>query len=359
MAFQNKKRERDTANKIAIEEYNKGNYQQSIIYFTKSIELDPTDAYAYYNRGIAYYELKWYENAIADYENAIELDPNNAAAYNNRGITYNELKQYTKAIADYNKAIALDPKNTAAYNNRGWAYNQLKQYEKAIADCNKAIELDSNSAYAYNSRGWAYNQLKQYEKAIADCNKAIELDRNYANAYDSRGAVYYSLKQYDKAIANYKRAMELNPNHLFAKDGYEKALAALIAQKGAIDKSEPVVAQPPQSTPQPASAVVQQMPQPENKSAPVRASKAELLPQERRKLRQYLTAHFSLPELRTLAFDLNINYQSFPHTTNADFALEFITHCQRKELLSDLIELALEQFADPEISQLLQKQKSA
>ena len=54
--------------------------------FDKAIELDPKDANAYYNRGLAKSELKQYKEAIADYDKAIELNPKDAAAYYNRGV---------------------------------------------------------------------------------------------------------------------------------------------------------------------------------------------------------------------------------------------------------------------------------
>ena len=53
----------------------RGEYHEAIAAFTRAIELDPTFALAYSNRGRAYIELEQYEEAIADYDKAIELDP--------------------------------------------------------------------------------------------------------------------------------------------------------------------------------------------------------------------------------------------------------------------------------------------
>ena len=63
--------------------------------------------------------LKQYKEAIADYDKAIELNPKDAKAYNNRGVAKRQLKQYKEAITDYDKAIKLNPKDVKAYNNRG------------------------------------------------------------------------------------------------------------------------------------------------------------------------------------------------------------------------------------------------
>jgi tetratricopeptide (TPR) repeat protein len=62
-------------------------------------------------RGIAYGKKGEYDNAIADYTRAIEIDPNDAWAYCNRGGAYDEKGDYDKAIADYTQAIEIDPKD--------------------------------------------------------------------------------------------------------------------------------------------------------------------------------------------------------------------------------------------------------
>ncbi|MCE2524123.1 MAG: tetratricopeptide repeat protein, partial [Rhodobacteraceae bacterium] len=47
------------------------------------------------------------DRAIASYDEAVRLDPNNAAAYNNRGIAKKEMGRHEEAIADYDEAVRL------------------------------------------------------------------------------------------------------------------------------------------------------------------------------------------------------------------------------------------------------------
>ena len=56
------------------------------------------------------------------FSDAIELNPNDAEAYNNRGVAYSNKGDYDRAIADYTKAIELNPDYVEAYSNRGGAY---------------------------------------------------------------------------------------------------------------------------------------------------------------------------------------------------------------------------------------------
>lgn len=61
---------------------------------------------------------------IADYTKAIRLDPKNAEAYSDRGVAYKEIGQSDKEIADFSEAIRLDPKYAKAYYGRGLAYQR-------------------------------------------------------------------------------------------------------------------------------------------------------------------------------------------------------------------------------------------
>ena len=108
----------------------------------------------YFNRGSAYYVNGQYDKAIADLSKAIELNPKDAKAYYNRGLAYGKGKgQFDKAIADFTKAIELDPTDANAYIGRGVAWGKKGVYDRAISDCNKAVELNPTNATAYNNRG--------------------------------------------------------------------------------------------------------------------------------------------------------------------------------------------------------------
>ena len=78
------------------------------------------------------------DRAIADHTKAIELDPDDATAYNNRGVAYSTKKEYDRAIEDFNKAIELNPNDVDAYHNRGETWLQMGEWEKAKSDLTTA-----------------------------------------------------------------------------------------------------------------------------------------------------------------------------------------------------------------------------
>jgi len=96
-------------------------------------KIDPKDADAYTNRGIAKAILEQYEAAIEDFDQAIRLDPKDVTAYYNRGIAKVSLEQYETAIQDYDQAIRLEPKlAAAAYYKRGISLLKLNRTDEAV-----------------------------------------------------------------------------------------------------------------------------------------------------------------------------------------------------------------------------------
>jgi tetratricopeptide (TPR) repeat protein len=105
---------------------NNGDYNGAIAAFSDAMRLDPKNALAFTNRGVAYERKGDMDRAIADYSEAIRLNPNYALASSNRGIAYARKGDNDRAIADFNEAIRLDPKNVLAFANRGIAYGKRR-----------------------------------------------------------------------------------------------------------------------------------------------------------------------------------------------------------------------------------------
>ena len=55
-----------------------------------------------------------YDDAIADYDKAIALDPNDAGAYTNRGVAYGRKGDKDQAIADFRKVLEINPSDQDA-----------------------------------------------------------------------------------------------------------------------------------------------------------------------------------------------------------------------------------------------------
>jgi Lipoprotein NlpI, contains TPR repeats len=97
-------------------------YQYVIRDLTQAIELEPSFAYAYYNRGTFYALTNDLHAALLDFDKALELDENLAEAWYNRGLVLILLNRTDDATRDLSKAGEL-----GIYS----AYNIIKRFSKA------------------------------------------------------------------------------------------------------------------------------------------------------------------------------------------------------------------------------------
>ena len=100
----------------------------------------------YFDKGTAYLNKGMLDEAIAEYKKAIEINPNDAMAHNNLGLAYLglvylDIGMYDKAIAEFKKAIKVSPEYADADNNLAVAYYYKGEYSLAIKHCDRAIDL--------------------------------------------------------------------------------------------------------------------------------------------------------------------------------------------------------------------------
>ena len=129
----------------------------------------------------------------------LEMDPEDANAYNNRGIASAIRGQYETAIAEFGRAFRRNPAFAEAYYNRGLVYVAIGQLGRGISDFGKAVEIKPGFTEGYVSRGAIYVTMSQYDQAIADFTKAIETDPTCVEVYFTRSLVCYVKGQYGQA----------------------------------------------------------------------------------------------------------------------------------------------------------------
>lgn len=200
---------------------------EAIREFSRAIELQPSNVYAYFSRSLVYGKAGDYDRAIRDCSKAIELWPGFVEAFNSRGAAYGGKGDYERAIQDYNRAIELRPDFVNAYNNRSLAHRRKGEYDQAVQDCTKSISLMGNQPLVYRDRGNAYFLQQKFDQAIRDFTTAIELDPDDAIAFRNRGSAYAVKGDYQKAAADFTRAIALKSDYADAYQGRAAAYCAL------------------------------------------------------------------------------------------------------------------------------------
>ena len=119
-----------------------GSIEDAIRYYNYGISLKPRPTLLsrfYSELAIVHYNTKDFELAITDYNEAIRLDPTNAYNYYWRGRARYELGQYLKSIVDFGGAMNLNATDPDFYYWRGRANKRVNNFEMADIDFRMAL----------------------------------------------------------------------------------------------------------------------------------------------------------------------------------------------------------------------------
>ena len=211
---------------IADNHYRMEDMDSSCYYLKKTIELernfnketldryndhcDTTLPNYYYQRGIAYFNLKNYKKSIEFHELGLSKFPNNGWLWDFRGNSLLADQQYLEAIKSYKKSLSLPSNEFAKENSK----MNMKEYENA-SKCMTNISISD----AYMELGDLPNALIHIDSSLVRLNK-IE-DGNTKQKFTvyilvQKGDYYYSNNEKNKAILEYDKALAIAPTHLEA-----------------------------------------------------------------------------------------------------------------------------------------------
>jgi tetratricopeptide (TPR) repeat protein len=122
--------------------------------------------------------------SLADLDEAIQLNPSNADAYYGRGLAYSASQQYESAIADFTRAIELAPR-ARTYDSRGKVHLKAGNFAAALRDFSRSIELDPEFAKAWRHRAEIRAAMGDYASARQDVMTALRLRPAYKRAQQS------------------------------------------------------------------------------------------------------------------------------------------------------------------------------
>ena len=155
-----------------------------------------------------------HDKAIADFNEAIRLDPENAEAYVDRGMAWQAKGDFDKAIADFDAAIRLDPEDARRYVDRGMAWAAKGHFEQAIADFNEAVRLDPELVRRSRSRACLASRSAITTRPSPITTRRSGSTRTTPQAYVHRGIAWRLKGNHDKAIADFSAAIRLQPGTL-------------------------------------------------------------------------------------------------------------------------------------------------
>ncbi|MET0373774.1 MAG: tetratricopeptide repeat protein, partial [Rhizorhabdus sp.] len=179
-----------------------------------AIQADvPTTSSGYVGRAQIFINRGMWKEALLDYDKAIELDPSNVYAWANRGITRVQVGNLAGARSDFTKAEAIDPAFVRNGIGRGILADAERRPRDAVEAYTRALEQEPDNRYALEHRAAANGSLGNKERALADLTSIVEKTPDDPGAYFKRGLALLSQEDYDKAIADFDKAHSLDPSN--------------------------------------------------------------------------------------------------------------------------------------------------
>ena len=215
--------------------FNLGRNEEAIASFDQALQVKPDLHQAWYYRGFALRQLGRNEEAIASFDQALQIKPDLHDAWYNRGIALFNLARNKEAIASFDQALQIKPDLPDAWINRGNALFNLARYEEAISAYDKALQIQPDKHEVWHNRGIALFNLARNEEAISAYDKALQIQSDKHEAWHNRGIALFNLGRYEGAIASFDQALQIKPNLQEAWNNRGDALGDLGRYKEAID----------------------------------------------------------------------------------------------------------------------------
>jgi tetratricopeptide (TPR) repeat protein len=153
----------------------RGQYQDAILHFRKSVQLKPDFVWAWVNLGNIYTMNRDYDSAIPIYRRILELDPNLAVAHNNLGCAFYNMGNTDSARVHYAKAVEENPNYGEAWNNIGIALNESGHPDSAVYDFYRAIQSSPTWGEPYQRIIQCLIDLHDLKNAKLALDKYLEL----------------------------------------------------------------------------------------------------------------------------------------------------------------------------------------
>ncbi|MBL8643132.1 MAG: tetratricopeptide repeat protein, partial [Rhodospirillaceae bacterium] len=217
----------DATHLLGVMMLQKGDPAGAVQQIGRAIAINPRQAIAYNNRGIALNDLKQYDNAISDFDQAIALQPQNAEANYNKGRAQFAAGRSVDALGSLRQAVRLRPNYPEAHQMLGTVHAAQHDQAAALQAFDQAATLQPQWPDAHFNRGSALAELQRPHDALAAFDKAIALNPSHADALNNRGNVLRLLKRYDEALADFTRAAQARPGFVGAEVNKAMVLMAL------------------------------------------------------------------------------------------------------------------------------------
>lgn len=187
---------------------NKGEFKQSLEIFDKLNTHFPNNPDLLNLIAFANLQLEFFNEALLAYTSSLNINPNQIGALFNRAIVNNKMGNKIQAIEDYDAALKFDPNNLDIYQNKAAIFEDLGDFDAALDQINVVIKHSSNNETVLANRGNIYQNKFEYKLAEQDYLNAIKINPGNSELIVNLGNVKKQLGHYDESELTFLKAIE-------------------------------------------------------------------------------------------------------------------------------------------------------
>ena len=183
------------------------NYTSAIEYYTRGIELNPSEPVLYSNRATCYKCLGKYKESVSDYKRAVQLNPRNTKNMRKLSTVYIILGNFGEAQMLLQKCSNLEPQDSSHYYELNRAKKMVEDYEKI----NEKMK----------EQKWE-DVEEESKKLLNDAPAFKELQKIYINACLELCKFKQVIDYINNSVSSYTKSRDEEFNYLLAKTYYFK-----------------------------------------------------------------------------------------------------------------------------------------
>ncbi len=197
--------------------------ETAIMCYDKVIDLDPSYAPPWVNKGFCLKSLGKYDEALNAFDEATKLNPLMSGVWYEKGNILLEKGDNEGAMKAYNISIEIDPDYANSWESKGKILGRNGMYQDAIKCFDEAIicyDADhmkktshmsdpKDAKFPWYYKSVAFYEWGKYDEAIKACDEAIRLDPNLEVAWYYKGLALQKLGRTTEANAVIAKAKEL------------------------------------------------------------------------------------------------------------------------------------------------------
>lgn len=157
-------------------------WKDEVAFFKNALQYAPQNARLHLNFGKAYDDRGQTEEAIQEYKKTIELDPDYTEAYYNLAHTYFGLKNYAEAEEYVEKALALQPGQPSSLQLLALIKQRKGDYQEAEKLYLAALKTAPRLVKCHINLGLLYLMIGERTKAMSQWQEALEIDSTNVEA---------------------------------------------------------------------------------------------------------------------------------------------------------------------------------